>query len=104
MKEEIHALDQNHTWCFVPRPDCTNIIGSIWVYRIKHIDSGSIGHFKFRLVVKEFTQVPSEDCSETFSPVIKLTTIQLIIALALSQKWILRQLDVKNAFIHGYVK
>lgn len=85
MKKELHALVQNQTWCLVPRPDCTNVIGSKWVYRIKYTDNGSIDRFKARLVAKRFAQIPSEDFSETFNPIFKPTTIRLIIALAVSK-------------------
>lgn len=104
MKEELQALHDNNTWKLVPRPSDTNIVGSKWVYRVKTKEDGSIDHFKARLVAKGLTQVPGIDYDETFSLVVKPTTIHLIIALSLSFKWSLRQLDVKNTFLHGNLK
>ena len=44
------------------------------------------------------------DFHETFSPVVKLAIVRLVLAIAVSCKWQLRQLDVSNAFLHGYLK
>ena len=44
------------------------------------------------------------DFHETFSPVIKLATVRLVLAITVNCKWELRQLDVSNAFLHGYLK
>ncbi|KAH9793669.1 retrovirus-related pol polyprotein from transposon RE1 [Citrus sinensis] len=104
MKEELQALHQNQTWVLVPRPNNVNVIGSKWVYRIKYRENGTIDRYKARLVAKGFTQVPGVDFDETFSPVIKATTIRLILAIAVSSKWLIKQLDVRNAFLHGLLK
>jgi hypothetical protein len=55
-------------------------------------------------VAKGFHQQQGVDYDETFSPVIKPPTVRLILSLAVSQNWPLRQLDVKNAFLHGTLK
>lgn len=38
---------------------------------------------------------------ETFSPVVKQMTIQVVLSIVASHSWPIRQLDVKNAFLHG---
>jgi hypothetical protein len=75
MQSEIDALEQNQTWALVDLPPHKKPIGCKWVYKIK---------YRY----------------ETFSPVTKLTTVRLFIALAAAKGWHLQQLDVNNAFLH----
>lgn len=101
MQDEIDALHSNNTWSLVPRPLDANVVGSKWIFRTKLKEDGSIDRFKARLVAKGYTQVPGLDFGETFGPVVKAPTIRVILSLAVHFKWPLKQLDVKNAFLHG---
>jgi len=56
------------------------------------------------LVAKGFHQVPNFDFYETFSPVVKLVTIRIILTIALSFGWKLLQLDVNNVFLNGFLE
>ncbi|CAL8170379.1 unnamed protein product [Prunus armeniaca] len=104
MREEIEALHAQGTWDLVPLPAHKNLVGCKWVYRIKKNADGSIARHKARLVAKGFSQEEGIDYYETFSPVVKPTTVRLILALAAQFQWSLRQLDVKNAFLHGVLQ
>jgi histone deacetylase 1/2 len=84
MADEFTALVSHGTWRLVPHPSATNLIGCKWVFRIKRHPDGTVDRFKARLVAKGFNQRPGVDYTETFSPVIKPTTIHLILSIALS--------------------
>ena len=50
-----------------------------------------------------FSQVPGLDFGDTFSPVVRPATVRLILSLAVASGWRLHQLDVNNAFLHGFL-
>ena len=101
MEEEHSALLQNHTWDLVPRPARANVVTGKWIFKHKLQSDGSLERYKARWVLRGFTQRPGVDFDETFSPVVKSATIRTVLSLALSCRWPIHQLDVKNAFLHG---
>jgi histone deacetylase 1/2 len=74
------------------------------VYRIKKKSDGSIDRYKAQLVAKGFKQRYGIDCEDTFSPVVKIATIRIVLSLSISRGWSLRQLDVKNVFLDGVLE
>jgi len=65
-----------------------NVVGSRWVYKIKRRADGSIDMYKARLVARGFTQQEAIDYLETFSPVVKLATVRLVLTIAVTRGWL----------------
>ena len=80
---EFEALLFNKTWTLCPRPSQQHVINNKWVYKIKRKADGSVDRLKARLVAKEFEQTSRLDYYDTFSSVIKPSTIQVILALTM---------------------
>lgn len=104
MKDELRMIEKNDTWELVDRPQNRKIIGVKWVYRTKLNADGSVNKHKARLVAKGYNQVFGVDFSETFAPVARLETIRMLLALSAQKGWKLYQLDVKSAFLNGFLQ
>jgi hypothetical protein len=79
MTEEHHALLDNRTWTLVPRPPRANIITGKWIFRNKFHFDGTLARRKARWVVRGYSQRLGIDYDETFSPIVKHTTIRLVL-------------------------
>ena len=101
MIDEMQALEHNGTWELVPFPPGKKHVGCQWVYAIKVGANGQIDRLKARLVAKGYTQIYGLDYGDTFSPVAKITSVRLFLAIAVIRHWPLYQLDIKNAFLQG---
>ncbi|GAU16205.1 hypothetical protein TSUD_298370 [Trifolium subterraneum] len=101
---ELTALEKNNTWTLVPLPSHKHAIGCKWVFKLKLHANGSIERYKARLVAKGYTQTEGINYMDTFSPVVKMTTIRMFLAIAASENWPLYQLDVNTTFLHGDLK
>lgn len=104
MDKEYPALMKNKTWHLVPPHKGINVIDCKWVYKIKRKPDGSLDRYKARLVAKGFKQRYGIDYEDTFSPVVKPATIRVVLSIAISRGWSLHQLDIDNAFLHGFLE
>ncbi|KAG8475880.1 hypothetical protein CXB51_032703 [Gossypium anomalum] len=86
-QEEYEALLRNNTWDLVPLPANRRAVGCKWVFKLKCHSNGTIARYKGRLVVKGYLQEARIDFHKTFSPVVKPTTIRVVLALAVKFGW-----------------
>ncbi|KAH9706546.1 hypothetical protein KPL70_012251 [Citrus sinensis] len=104
MDEEIKAIVKNDTWELTTLPTGHKAIGVKWVYKTKRNAKGGIERHKARLVANGYSQKAGIDYDEIFAPVARLETIRLIISLAAQNKWKIFQMDVKPAFLNGFLE
>ncbi|KAE9233117.1 hypothetical protein PF004_g9734 [Phytophthora fragariae] len=106
MDAEYESLMKNLTWELVPRPKSTknkrvNILTSVWVLVVKRDEKGVIQRFKARLAVRGFLQKFGIDCLTTYSPVVRIESVRLVMILALMQGLDCRHVDFVTAFLNG---
>jgi Reverse transcriptase (RNA-dependent DNA polymerase) len=101
MSAEYQSLMKHNTWNLVPRPQNRNIVACKWIFKTKEVetDSGEIDiKYKARLVAKGYSQVHGVDYKETFAPVVRFTSVRILLALLDLE---LHQMDVVTAFLNG---
>ena len=101
MDEEMDSFEENHTFELVELRKGKKALLNKWVYRIKHEDDNLPPRHKARLVVKGYSQKKGIDYDEIFSPVVKMSSIRVVLGLAASLDLEVEQMDVKTAFLHG---
>ncbi|MCO5547459.1 hypothetical protein L7F22_000909 [Adiantum nelumboides] len=101
MDSEYQSLTANGTWQLVPAPPSRKLVTCKWLLRKKFHADGSVSRYKARLVACGFTQIPGMDYSETFSPVLRITSFRVLIAIAALFGFLLHQMDVRTAFLNG---
>ncbi|KAM2860463.1 hypothetical protein COP2_025757 [Malus domestica] len=99
MESEMDSLLNNDTYELVELPKGRKALKNKWVFKLKKDDN--MTRYEARLVIKGFGQKKGVDFDEIFSPVVKMTSIQVILGMAASMDLKLEQLDVKTAFLHG---
>lgn len=90
----------NQTWELSHLSKEKKALHNKWVYKVKEEHDGS-KHYNARLVVKGFQQKEGVDYTEIFSPVVKMTTIRLVLGIVAAEDLHLEWLDVKMTFLHG---
>ncbi|GJW43203.1 putative retrotransposon protein [Tanacetum coccineum] len=103
MNVEMQSMKDNKVWELVDLPPDAKIIGHKWLFKKKTDMDGAVHIYKARLVAKGFTQTLGIDYEETFSPVADIRAIRILIAIAAFYDYEIWQMDVKTAFLNGYL-
>ena len=101
MKSEIRSLNENDTRTLEHLPECCKALPCKWVYKVKQYLDGSVERYKAGLVIKGCSQRQGIDYGETFSSVVRSSSIRAVLSFAASQKMVLAQFDVSTAFLYG---
>ena len=104
MKSEIGSMYENKVWTLVDLPDDRRAIENKWIFKKKTDANGNVTVYKARLVAKGFRQIQGVDYEETFSPVAKLKSVRIMLAIAAFYDYEIWQMDVKTAFLNGNLK
>ena len=92
---------QNHTWELVDLPPGSKPLGYKWIFKKKMKVDGSIDIFKSRVVIKGYKQKEGLDYFDTYSPVTRILSIRMLIAIAAIHNLEIHQMDVKTTFLNG---
>ena len=103
MNQELAALAVSHTWTLAPLPLGKRPIGSRWVHKLNLNPDGSLDRYKARHVAKGYRQIDGVDYLDSFSPVAKSVTVRIFLSLTASRSWLLFQLGINNASLHGFL-
>lgn len=102
-KEEYDSLVNNKVFKVVKKtsiPKNALIVKSRWVFNVKQEDENN-ERFKARIVAKGFTQERGINYIDKYAPVMRFETLRLVFSIAAMNKWSMKQLDAKNAFLNG---
>nr|GEW12226.1 hypothetical protein [Tanacetum cinerariifolium] len=103
MNMEMQSMKDNKVWVLVELPPNGKTVGSKWLFKKKTDMDGNVHIYKARLVAKRFTQTPGIDYEKTFSPAADIRAIRILIAKAAYYDYEIWQMDVKTAFLNGYL-
>ena len=104
MRGEIETIEKKKTWELVKPSEKRKPTSVKWVYRIKRNSKGEVTIFKAHFVAKCYIQKKGVDYNEVFSPVARVESIQILLALTTQFKWNLHHLDVKSSVVNGEIK
>lgn len=104
MDLELETIEQLHVWERVHLPKGVEPVKSRWVFAHKPATNGEVARYKARLVAVGTSQRPGRDFDETYSEVVDISVVRLMLALALHRGYHMKQLDVSNAFLNAELK
>lgn len=79
---ELASLEENNVWTLTDLPPGKKLIQNKWVFKLKRDSDGNVTKYKARLVAKGFIQKYGIDYCETFSPVVRSSTLRILFSMA----------------------
>ena len=96
----MDPIHQNQTWELVELPAGRKPLTCKWVFWYKYVSDSEKPKYKARLLTKGFQQEHGVDYNKIFSPIVKMTTIRLLLGVMATEDLELEKLDVKTVFLH----
>ncbi|GKD08219.1 retrotransposon protein, putative, ty1-copia subclass, partial [Tanacetum coccineum] len=103
MNVEMQSMKDNKVWDLVDIPPNGKTVCSKWLFKKKTDMDGVVHTYKAYLVAKGYTQTLGIDYEETLSPVADIRAFRILIAIAVFYDYEIWQIDVKTAFLNGYL-
>nr|GEV10825.1 retrovirus-related Pol polyprotein from transposon TNT 1-94 [Tanacetum cinerariifolium] len=104
MQEELHQFIRLDVWELVPSLDVIKPLILKWLFKNKHDEENKVIPNKTRLVVRGYQQEKGINFEESFAPVARMEAIRIFLAYAAHKGFIMYQMEVKPAFLHGLLK
>jgi Reverse transcriptase (RNA-dependent DNA polymerase) len=104
MDVEQTVLEKFGTWHLEKLPPNANIVGCHWTFVIKQDAAGTIVCYHACLVAQGFSQIPGVDFFETYAPVVKMESMQVLFTMAAWHDFEIHQVDIKGAYLNGEFK
>lgn len=101
---EIGNMEETETFELVPPEEGHNSLSCGWIYKEKLNADGTVLKLRAQLVARGNEHEEGVGFLETFSPVVRTATIRMVLHVAVTKKWSIKQLDVQNAFLHDDLK
>ena len=104
MKSEMGSMYENKVWTLVDLPVDQQAIENKWIFKKKTDADGNVTVYKARLVAKGFRLVQGIVYDEPFSPIAMLKSVRIMLAIAAFYDYEIWQMDVKTAFLNGFLE
>lgn len=104
MDKEYNSLIQNRTWTLVDPPPYSSIFITKWVFHYKYNSKRTLARYNEKFVAKGFTHRKGINYTETFSPIPKMTSQQILFALAITLDYHIHHMEVTTTFLYGLLK
>ncbi|KAL0396166.1 UNVERIFIED_CONTAM: Retrovirus-related Pol polyprotein from transposon RE1 [Sesamum calycinum] len=102
IQDKLDSLNKREVFGPIPpTPKGVKLVGYKWVFVRKRNEQNEVVRYKARLVAQGFTQKPRIDYTETYSPIVDVTTLRFLISLSVIEQLKMQLMDVVTAYLYG---